>query len=235
MKKRTNLEICEDVVKKTWAINNVINDIHLIKRQAMQLKLQGEIKEVIIKVINIYNNQLVEIEEKNWPNWESKGVKYLFRTFKKAYLLNFDESITDDLTVLSEYQNELLTAMDKIHQMRSEKAEKTENNQNDVQVTCDTLHNWEWVHTTYQTAQSKIIALMTELTLNKNVKNIGKPEEIPTKEYQYTYKFRGCGPGCQPKDFTRTENVPGFKFEVLIYDRKLSEKEIKEYELTALN
>ena len=297
MKKRTNIMICEDVVKRAWAIKNMINDIHQIKREAMKLQLQGEIKEVIVKVIKIYDNQLKEIEAKNWPNWESRGAKYLFRTFTKPYLLDFDERMTDDLDNLSEYQNELLAAMDKIHTMRTKKADyseydlydhenkwidggnfkdiysavhhindydlktgftytivgngykatfkielngdmtnlKIEKLKNTIQVTCETIQNGQWIHTTYQTTEYKINDLMLALRTDRNIRDLGTPEPIPTKEYQYTFKLRGMGPGCQPNDFIRFENVPGFKYEVLIYNRQLTAEEIEKFELKALN
>lgn len=63
-------------------------------------------------------------------------------------------------------------------------------------------------------------------------------EETKIKEYRYTYKFRGCSPGCQPsKGLQRIEtNIPGLtKFETIIYNRKLLQKEISDYELEDLN
>jgi len=43
------------------------------------------------------------------------------------------------------------------------------------------------------------------------------------------------GPGCQPKGFKRWEKHDLFKYEILIYERQLTDKEINEYELEALN
>ena len=49
--------------------------------------------------------------------------------------------------------------------------------------------------------------------------------------HRYTYKFRGMGPGCQPKGFLDWQNITGYKYEVITYDRELTEKEMLEYEL----
>lgn len=54
-------------------------------------------------------------------------------------------------------------------------------------------------------------------------------------EYKYTYKFRGLSIGCQPKDFIRFENDKKYKFEILTYNRELTEKELNEYELYKIN
>jgi len=300
MKKRTNKVLCEDIVKRAWMVENLIKDIHLIKREAMKMQLQGEIKKVIIDVIKIYDNQLKEIEAKNWINWHNRGEQYLFRTFTKPYLTDFDERLVDDMDNLSEYQNELLTAMDKIHNMRTKKEDYSEYNlydaktnnwvdggnfksmdaaltaiekswhlktgwkyfivgdnkkatfdytlvgdienvkiiplKNTVQVTCETLDSSGWVHTTYQTTDYKINDLMLNLRTNRNVRSLGEPEPIPTKEYQYTYKLRGFSLGCQPKQgFIRWEKLDYFKYEVIYYDRQLTQDEINNYELVPLN
>jgi hypothetical protein len=56
------------------------------------------------------------------------------------------------------------------------------------------------------------------------------------KEYKYTYKFRGFSLYCQPtKGFIRKENNKNYKFEIIVYDRKLTENEINEYELIELS
>ena len=49
--------------------------------------------------------------------------------------------------------------------------------------------------------------------------------------HRYTYKFRGVGLGCQPKGFLDWQNITGYKYEVITYDRELTEEEISEYEL----
>lgn len=52
--------------------------------------------------------------------------------------------------------------------------------------------------------------------------------------FKYTYKTRGFSIGCQPKDVIKFEQEE-HKFETIYYDRKLSLKEIEEYELIDLN
>ena len=49
----------------------------------------------------------------------------------------------------------------------------------------------------------------------------------------YGMKHRGFSPGCQPKDglVRREDDATGQYFDVLIYNRELSESEIKNYEL----
>ncbi len=51
--------------------------------------------------------------------------------------------------------------------------------------------------------------------------------------YAYTYRTRGFSIGCQPKGVIKWE-VGEYKFETIYYDRILTDDEITEYELIAL-
>ena len=57
-------------------------------------------------------------------------------------------------------------------------------------------------------------------------------ENKNTKTYEYTHRLRGMSPYCQPGGFKDWKNLPGYKYEVISYNRKLTEKEILEYGLT---
>jgi hypothetical protein len=46
----------------------------------------------------------------------------------------------------------------------------------------------------------------------------------------YKYKFPGLSIGCQPNDFVSHDRLIG-RFGAVAYDRELSEKEMKQYEL----
>lgn len=115
MKKLTNWELCQEIVVYGQAINRMIEDIQLTILEAAKLEMSDSLREVITKVITQYNNQLLEIAATNWINYSNQGVKKLFKTFRKGYLLNFQDRMKDDLTVLSDYQNALLEALDFIH------------------------------------------------------------------------------------------------------------------------
>ena len=56
------------------------------------------------------------------------------------------------------------------------------------------------------------------------------------KEYRYGMRLRGFAPGCQPmKGLIRREDDPfGDYWDILVYDRKLTDKEVLDYELDAL-
>jgi hypothetical protein len=56
------------------------------------------------------------------------------------------------------------------------------------------------------------------------------------REYRYGMRLRGFSPGCQPKDgfVKREDDKKGKYHDVLIYNRKLSEKEMVDYELDYL-
>ena len=56
------------------------------------------------------------------------------------------------------------------------------------------------------------------------------------KLYAYGMRLRGFSPGCQPKDgFVKRLDSAGTKYyDVLLYDRPLTEKEIRDYELDDL-
>lgn len=54
--------------------------------------------------------------------------------------------------------------------------------------------------------------------------------------YTYGMRLRGFSPGCQPMNgLVRREDSAGKKYyDVLVYDRELTEKEVRDYELDAL-
>lgn len=50
--------------------------------------------------------------------------------------------------------------------------------------------------------------------------------------YFYGMKFRGASPGAQPKGMLSCrEDVSGKYYDIIEYDRKLTDKEIRDYEL----
>lgn len=56
------------------------------------------------------------------------------------------------------------------------------------------------------------------------------------KFYKYTYKYRGFSIGCQPKQgFVEFIEDKTYEYEVIIYNRELTAKEIEDYELIDLN
>lgn len=52
-------------------------------------------------------------------------------------------------------------------------------------------------------------------------------------EYKYGMRLRGFSPMCQPKEgLLRREDSPSRRWhDVIVYNRKLTEKEVREYEL----
>ena len=52
-----------------------------------------------------------------------------------------------------------------------------------------------------------------------------------TKEYRYGMRLRGFSPGCQPMNgLIRREDDPlGDYWDILVYDRELTDLEIKSY------
>ena len=56
------------------------------------------------------------------------------------------------------------------------------------------------------------------------------------KEYLYGMRLRGYSPGCQPMEgLLRVAPGGGRYYDLLIYDRPLTEKELKDYELDYIN
>lgn len=51
--------------------------------------------------------------------------------------------------------------------------------------------------------------------------------------YFYGMRHRGFSPGCQPKDglIERLDDTTGRYWDILVYDRKLTPKELRDYEL----
>lgn len=54
--------------------------------------------------------------------------------------------------------------------------------------------------------------------------------------YIYGMRLRGYSPGCQPRDglIMRLDDRTGKYYDKLAYDRKLTEKEVRNYELDYL-
>jgi len=56
------------------------------------------------------------------------------------------------------------------------------------------------------------------------------------REYLYGMRLRGAGPGCQPLDgLLRIAPGGGQYRSLLIYDRPLTDEELKQYELDYIN
>lgn len=56
---------------------------------------------------------------------------------------------------------------------------------------------------------------------------------MPKKLHRYGMRLRGFSIGCQPMDgfVARTDDPKGRYYDILIYDRVLSGKEVMDYEL----
>lgn len=77
-----------------------------------------------------------------------------------------------------------------------------------------------------------------DFMIRKMNKSTKKRSENYHKKFgwKYTYKNRGFSLGCQPSNgFMSCETSVSHKFEVLYYNRKLSNEEINEFELIDLN
>lgn len=51
--------------------------------------------------------------------------------------------------------------------------------------------------------------------------------------FLYGMRLRGFSPGCQPKEglVERQDDVTGKYYDILVYNRELTEEELKNYEL----
>ena len=56
------------------------------------------------------------------------------------------------------------------------------------------------------------------------------------KTYTYGMKLRGFSIGCQPKEgfVERRDDISGLYYDVIVYERKLTKKELDDYELDYL-
>ena len=57
------------------------------------------------------------------------------------------------------------------------------------------------------------------------------------KEYRYGMRLRGFSPMCQPREglLEREDDPTGKYYDILVYSRELTEKELRDYELDALD
>lgn len=62
-------------------------------------------------------------------------------------------------------------------------------------------------------------------------------ERHPKKrEFYYGMRLRGYSPGCQPRGVLRREDDTSGKYhDIIVYDRRLSEEDISNYELDELD
>jgi hypothetical protein len=56
------------------------------------------------------------------------------------------------------------------------------------------------------------------------------------KTYTYGMRLRGFSIGCQPKEgfVERRDDISGLYYDVIVYNRKLTNKELDDYELDYL-
>lgn len=55
------------------------------------------------------------------------------------------------------------------------------------------------------------------------------------KLYKYGMRLRGFSIGCQPRNvYRRIDDETGKYYDIIIYTRKLTDKEVKDYELDYL-
>lgn len=57
------------------------------------------------------------------------------------------------------------------------------------------------------------------------------------KEYKYGMRLRGFAPMCQPKEgfLRREDDNMGDYYDIIVYDRRLTERDLHDYELDDLN
>lgn len=74
-----------------------------------------------------------------------------------------------------------------------------------------------------------------EININENIIDEETTEE--KEEYRYGMRLRGFSIGCQPKEgfIRREDDKSGYYHDVIVYDRKLTEQEISDYELDDIN
>lgn len=54
-------------------------------------------------------------------------------------------------------------------------------------------------------------------------------------EYVYGMRLRGFSPGCQPRGVVRRQDDPFCRYwDIIVYNRPLTEKECRDYELDCL-
>ena len=57
-----------------------------------------------------------------------------------------------------------------------------------------------------------------------------------TKRYVYGMRLRGCSPGAQPRGFIEVrDDISGLYHDILVYPRRLTDDELRDYELDFLD
>ena len=86
-----------------------------------------------------------------------------------------------------------------------------------------------------QMKRSELVDRLIEArVLPKDITDEGAATQKEPQIYTYTFRTRGLSPGAQPKGFV-SDNPSEGKFGSVSYDRPLTEKEIRDYELVPVN
>jgi hypothetical protein len=238
------VETCNAGIKTEKEIKIYFNRLAKDQRTKVINKFQREKKGLDINLFyystflneEFYLSELQEIK--------SKIVKYInfLDSFKSSIIEevnNYQEQIKNFKKETKFYNNTFKILKDEDFKIVKLNADITFGNGNLCYIDEYTLYHKELGYASMN-GQTPYIPEGGRVALNDLI-NKKIIDSIPhwiksTKFFKYTYRSRGFSPSCQPMNgLINHENQKEYKFEVLTYNRKLTCKELAEFELIDLN
>ena len=238
------VETCNAGIKTEKEIKIYFNRLAKDQRTKVINKFQREKKGLDINLFyyNTFLNEEFYLSE--LKELRSKIVKYL------DFLDNFKNSIIEEINNYNEqiknfkkekepfYNNTFKILKDEDFKIVKLNADITFGNGNLCYIDEYTIYHKDLGYASMN-GQTPYIPEGGRVALKAmiNEKTIDSiPHWIESAKFKYTYRSRGFSPSCQPMNgLINHENQKGYKFEVLTYNRKLTCKEISDFELIDLN
>lgn len=219
--KMTKKQISQEIEIKAAEISRLLDVSMVTKEACKDLKC--------ISIIEKHQEQLTKIKEENYKNYRNLGWKHFDRTFNKPNLEYILTKITKHIEIVNNCLDNIFAELNKI-------VEKLKNTEESINLVFSEISNGNFAHATMKLNFYYLVQNLNHMRTLKEVRNVEGYEQIEKKHYQYTYKYRGFSPGCQPiNGFVEHQKIEMFEYGVIIYDRQLTNKEIENYELIALN
>jgi hypothetical protein len=199
--------------------------------------------EFCIQIDDLEINQFNEL----WKNWKKDWT--LVKEEIKEEVKPIDEkeekyNLTEDIVKQAKFgikvENEIKKLANKLNvEDRRQTINKFQREEREVNINLYYYTVFACIHDYHEIRKLREIDLKIKKYLDFLIEfrdQVVDQLENKKVKFQYTYKTRGYSPGCQPlQGLIEVKNNIKYKFEILTYDRKLTDKELYEYELKSLN
>lgn len=209
---------------KIVGLDNAKRQIELLTRNSQEEEIENITSELvetclfginIEKEIRIYFNRLAKDQRTKVINKFQRDKKSV--DINLFYCSTFLDSYPYNLEELQELRSKIVKYLNFITDFKDSVIEEVNNYQEQIR-------------------NFKKEPLTDNETIEKLKEIFYEEKKERQNEFEYTFRNRGFSPGCQPIDgLIKHETRKGFHYEVLTYNRKLSEEEISNFELLDMN